>query len=425
MLHLGLLGLAFVWVKTLGLWMLAVEAVLLLSWIISWRLLHRLTRPLQTSRLFADLLREQSFSSRLSPAGVQDLDALIDQYNLMLARLYEQRLQLGEQRDFVEAFLAAAPVGVVIEDFDRRVRLVNPAAMRMLEVSESAILKQKLTKVDDSLAQTLAQLSVNQKLLVAVGRRRIRAQRLTFQDRGFNRQFFVLEELTDVLNESERAAYERLIRMMSHEVSNTVASTNSLLDSCKAYIAQLEPEDQADFGQALDVVIKRSSHLNQFMQEFAALVKVPEPQCEWIDICDVFESLSIMFRQTAKHRNVHIAVDAEPSLRIWADPQLLEQALINVVKNALEASPTGGSVACIARREVSAVVVMVTDQGNGIAAALQPQLFTPFASSKRNGQGLGLALVREIMVKHQWEYQLSNRTDARGACFKIQMPAEH
>jgi two-component system nitrogen regulation sensor histidine kinase NtrY len=247
-------------------------------------------------------------------------------------------------------------------------------------------------------------------------------QRGGFVDRGFPRAFFVLEEVTGELRQAERAAYEKLIRVMSHEVNNTVASSTSLLQSSLTYARDLSPEDRTDFETALGVVIARTGQLNTFMKGFADVFRLPAPArqpCELIGILERVVAL-ISARPEAERIAWRWELDAT-AVRVSADPAQLEQALLNVVKNAVEAigsDGAGGTVTIGVTSKTDPPTLVVEDSGAGLTAEAQANLFTPFFSTKPGGQGIGLTLVGEILAGHGFDYALE-RTHRGTTAFRI------
>ena len=247
-------------------------------------------------------------------------------------------------------------------------------------------------------------------------------QRGGFVDRGFPRAFFVLEELTGELRQAERAAYEKLIRVMSHEVNNTVASSTSLLQSSLTYARELSPENRTDFETALGVVIARTGQLNTFMKGFADVFRLPAPAqqpCELVAILERVVAL-LSARPDAGGIAWRWELDA-PAIRVSADPAQLEQAILNVVKNAVEA--IAGEARAARSRSASTSktdppTLVVEDSGAGLTAEAQANLFTPFFSTKPGGQGIGLTLVGEILAGHGFDYALE-RTARDTTAFRI------
>ncbi len=198
----------------------------------------------------------------------------------MVDALRGERVQLQEQQHFLARILHESPGGIVVLDFDGRVSLANPAAERLLQAPGDALTGAAARRARPCARPRPggARRQVSVACLPCGADAASRAQHGTFLDRGFRRSFFLLEELTEELRHSEKAAYEKLIRMLSHEVNNTVGATNSLLNSCLTYGVQLDPHDRADFEHALGVVIARTEQLSAFMASFADVVRLPAPR---------------------------------------------------------------------------------------------------------------------------------------------------
>jgi signal transduction histidine kinase len=252
--------------------------------------------------------------------------------------------------------------------------------------------------------------------------RRLRCRLAQFSDRGFPRSYVLIEELTAELNRSERETYEKLIRMMSHEVTNTVAATNSLLESCRAYAKEIAgAESRADYENALSVLITRNRNLNEFTKGFSDLVKLPEPQRESVDVRDMLHAMRTMFRAELERRNIGLELSVADDLPpVSMDRNQMDQVLLNVIKNAVEAIDRDGRIEIVSTRRAGFVDIAVTDTGVGLSDEVRRQLFTPFYTSKKQGQGLGLTLVKEILTQHGFGFSLES--SAGETRFRIEMP---
>jgi signal transduction histidine kinase len=249
------------------------------------------------------------------------------------------------------------------------------------------------------LARALAELPPGGSRVVALGgARRVRIQRSQFLDRGFPRTFFLLVELTEELRLSEKAAYEKLIRMMSHEVNNSGAAVGSLLTSLLSLTPRVPEADRADFVDALVVSRERTERLNAFMRSLAEVVRVPEPRLAPADPNGLVRSVVVLLGPLAERHGVTLELDA--------DPALFEQALFNVVKNGVEAAGRGGRVTVRTAAEGRGAVEVV-DTGPGIPPEVEAQLFTAFFTTKPEGQGVGLTFVREVLAGHGFRYSLT------------------
>jgi C4-dicarboxylate-specific signal transduction histidine kinase len=256
-------------------------------------------------------------------------------------------------------------------------------------------------------------------VLTLHGRRRFKGSRATFYDRGHPRTFFVIEDLTSELYATEKAAYEKLIRMTTHEVNNSVAAVRSLLESVRTYAPQLTTDDQSDFRKGIDVAVMRLDHLNAFMRGFADVVRIPAPELRPCRLKDLVDDILVLMGPQLTARGIDArwidSADAGPSL---IDRNQIEQVLVNVIKNAMEAIGENGRIGLTLRSERGRLTLEITDSGPGLAATARGQVFTPFFSTKKDGRGLGLTIVREILVQHRFEFELDNAAGG-GAVFRL------
>jgi two-component system nitrogen regulation sensor histidine kinase NtrY len=237
----------------------------------------------------------------------------------------------------------------------------------------------------------------------------------------------MVEELTAELESSERATYEKLVRVLAHEVNNTVGATGSVLDSLLYYRAQLAEGDSADFATAIDAVKRRNASLGDFIERFTRVVRMPEPELRPASIKDIVDDIVWLNREQCKRRGIHIGWtrcdDVAPQP---LDSQLMEQALLNIVKNALEAVEASARPGGYIHLELAAggdgATLTVTDSGDQLGAVPARQLFTPFFSTKKGGQGIGLVFVREVLNRHAFAYTLAATGDGETR-FAIRFPA--
>src|SRR6185503_20709673 len=200
-------------------------------------------------------------------------------YNRMLDTLREERLAAEEQHQLLQKIVAASPAAIVICDFDGNVEQANPAAEQLLKRHpEQPHPPGSLAHARDDIWPQLAEIPAGKsKLIPYHGARRLKATRAEFRDRGFAKSFYVIEELTEELRLSEKTAYEKLVRMMSHEVNNSVGAVRSLLESSLRYAPQVGEADREDFTNALTIASARIDALNRFMAAFADVVRIPPP----------------------------------------------------------------------------------------------------------------------------------------------------
>lgn len=426
--HAALAVAAFFAVRERPLLLLGIEVLFGISVVVGIALVRSLFVPLDLIRTGAELMGERDFGSSFREVGQPEMDALVRIYNQMIARLREERLKLQEQHHFLDQILAASPAGIVTLDFDGRASTVNPAAARLLRTSPEEATGRPLEELGAPLGSALAGLAKgSSEVLPLQGGRRLKVSRAEFFDRGFARSFFLLEELTEELRASERAAYEKLIRMMSHEINNSVGAVGSLLDSFRGYGVQLGDEDRDDFLQGIAVAITRLEHLRAFMSGFAEVVRLPPPDLRPTDLRRLVDEILVLLRPELERRRIGCEWEAvEEVAPIDLDRNQIEQVLVNVFKNAMESiGEDGGRISLRLGQEepvrpgsAGRPFLAVRDTGPGIPEDVRPLLFTPFFSTKRNGRGLGLTLIQEILTQHGFELSLENR-EGGGAEFRI------
>src|ERR1051325_3648734 len=394
-LHLVLAVASFWVLLEYRLLLFAVEGLFVLLVIGGIVLVRRLLVPLDLIQTGAELINERDFSSRFVPVGEKEMDTLIGVYNRMLDTLREERLAAEEQHQLLQKIVAASPAAIVICDFDGNVEQANPAAQELL---------------DAGLWHELAEIPIGKsKLIVQDGTRRLKAARAEFRDRGFAKSFFVIEELTEELRRSEKAAYEKLVRMMSHEVNNSVGAVRSLLESSLRYAPQVGEADRGDFTNALTIASARIDALNRFMAAFADVVRIPPPQRAPARVDQLVARVAALLKP--EHA---ITLDLDDPREYDVDAGQLEQVVLNVFRNAIDATGREGEI----RASMRDGELAISDSGPGIAESIRADLFTPFFTTKRDGRGLGLTIVQEILANHALPFALRNR-EGGGAEFVV------
>ena len=229
-------------------------------------------------------------------------------------------------------------------------------------------------------------------------------------------------ELTEELHAGDRNSYETLIRMISHELNNTIGATNSLLEACQDYCLQMNSEDRDDFSSALKVVIDRNYNLSAFMGRLADVVHLPVPHYAPTDIIPLIRSTQIMFSQQCAKRNIGWQERFESSdFIVNIDSHQFEQMLINVVKNAYEAIENDGKITINIEEVAEKVILSIEDSAGSLSSIDESNLFQPFYTNKADGQGVGLMLTREILNQHGFKYRFECES-GQWTRFIIEMP---
>ena len=410
LIHLVFAGLAVYLLRAQPAWLLVVELAFVLSLVAGLILVGRFVAAASFLPEAEQFLHDGDFMTRFREFGQPETDRFIRLYNRLSGHLREERVRLQEQQHFLSQILAVSPLGILLLDFDQRVAYVNPSGERLLQQPAAQIISRRLDHLTGPLARMLEDLRDNESVVVPLwGGRRVRCQRGSFVDRGFPRGFMVIEELTEELRQFEKAAYGKLIRMMSHEVNNSVGASNSLLHSCLTYAHELSVEHRADFEAALRVAIDRTDQLNAFMRSFADVIRLPPPRLEPCDIGDVLESIRRLMKAKCDARRIEwrSAIEEPPGV-VPMDRAQVEQALVNIVTNAMEAIGENGTITVRLGRRDARPALVVEDTGPGLSAEARQNLFTPFFSTKEHGQGIGLTLVQEILSQHRFQYSLDS-----------------
>ena len=379
---------------------------------------RKIVKPLNSIGSGMELLREQDFSSRLSPVGQYEADRIVNVFNRMMEQLKNERLRLREQNNFLDLLIKASPMGVILTTLDEDLSELNPMAQKMLGVRQEDVLGKKMNEIDSPLAAELANVPKGETATVRLNDSNIyRRTHSSFIDRGFQHPFFLIESLTDEVMKAEKKAYEKVIRMIAHEVNNTTAGITSTLDTVEQALSTEEGMD--DICDVMRVCTERCFSMSRFITRFADVVKIPEPTLTPVDLNDLAFTCKRFMEGMCTDRNIKLRLEIDETLKeVKMDASLFEQVLVNIIKNAAESIEKDGEIIV---RTLSPAIVEVVDNGKGISKEVEAKLFSPFFSTKPNGQGIGLIFIREVLMRHGCTFSL--RTYADGLTrFRILFP---
>ena len=380
----------------------------------------RVVKPIYLIGNGMELLKEQDFSSRLGKVGQSDADRVVEVFNRMMDQLKRERLHVREQNHFLDLLVNASPLGVLILDLDRRVLSLNPAACRLLGgIRPDDWLGRPLSAIESPLVESLQALPLFGSCTVRLGDASIyKCTSSAFVDQGYSHSFYLIESLTDELFKAERKAYEKVIRMIAHEVNNTTAGITSTLDTL-ASTFQACP-DMADVCEVLQVSIDRCYSMSRFITNFADVVRIPEPSCRPTSLNQVVGACMRFMETLCREKQIELSLrlsDTSPIVSL--DSALFEQVLLNIIKNAVESIGKEGRI--LIQTFADPPGMEIADNGKGIDKATESKLFTPFFSTKRGGQGLGLIFIREVLDRHRCLFSLRTYPDGLTR-FKIAFP---
>ena len=384
-----------------------------------WYFYRKTIRPYDTLIGGIELVRELDLTTRLAPSGQHETDIIVRTFNDLLNRLRSEHLKLEEQYTFLNLLIEASPMGVIQCDLDGNIISMNPAASEMLSPSvEEAIHALPLGET------TTVRLPGEPQLF--------RISHQSFPDRGYQHPFFLIESLTSEVRLAEKAAYERVIRMIAHEVNNSVAGIIGSLTG-----------DEAE----------RLTALSAFVTRFAEVVKIPQPQLQLCDLSEEVDACRPFLENLCTQANVKIDFNlTDEAIPVHLDTVLFQQVLINIVKNAVESigerlkgrgrvlalqatrgragaqAGMGNSTSGMNEGQVTVTTsipskLVITDNGHGIPSSVATHLFTPFFSTKPQGQGLGLLLIRDILTSHHCTFSLLTDSEDHLTRFTIQFPS--
>ncbi|MDE5682835.1 MAG: PAS domain-containing protein [Muribaculaceae bacterium] len=379
----------------------AVLGVVLISLILLYR---SVISPMGALDRGINLLKAQDFASRLSHVDYAPADRIVDTFNSMMMQLRSERLRVREQNQFLDLLVDASPMGIIVLGFDGTVSSANPAAVQLLASPD--LKGRRLADIPGELAAAIAALRHNQSETVRLGDTRMfRCSRLSLLDSGHQRPFILIESLTEELLEAERSSYGKLIRTIVHEVNNTLAGVLPLIDTCAMISGDEAMEDAACS------CTERCNALSAFIGNFADVVKIGQPDRKDIDINEFLLTLRPFLESLASGRGVELkySLDAEMA-PVSVDTVQFEQVVVNIVKNAIESIGTDGTVEIVT--DAASHTLTIADNGAGISPEAAGKLFSPFFSTKKSGQGIGLTLSAEILRAHRFDFSLAtSQTD--------------
>jgi len=401
---------------TLAPTLLIAGCLLIYLLIVAAALVEGLIRPMQTLSNVVSSLREGDYSFRARGAGTQDaFGELASEVNALADLLQKQRVRSLEATALLARILEVMHAPLFAFDRENTLQLANNAAVKLLGLTHAR-----------SFGHTAGELGLEDLLASAdqsihsFGAKSTRwlLRKAVFRQDGAPHTLLLLADVSLPLQEEEQIAWKRLIRVLGHELSNSLAPIKSIAGSLLARVDNMQGEDATlrDFRRGLGVVESRADSLHRFVQSYRLLAQLPPPQFKHVEVGPLLERLVLL------EQRLPVVLEMGPPLILDADPDQLEQMFINLLRNAVDASLANGAqpVRAFWRRDDTALMVTIEDRGMGIANA--ENLFVPFYTTKPAGSGVGLALAQQIARAHGGEISLVNREDGEGARATVRLP---
>ncbi len=408
--HIAFLSIAIVIYQFNKNLFLICEIILILSLIASLTLFKALFKPFKLLNAGIESMADKDFSIKFLPVGNKELDKLIEVFNNMTDQLRNERTKTVEKHFFLQKMIEATPTGIIILDINKKIESINPFAQNLLEFPHGQQINE-ISVLPPPWNSELLNLKENNTCLIQLnGINHFKCYKSYFLDRGVKRTFYLIEELTKELLNAEKQAYEKVIRMISHEVNNSVGSVNSIIDSSINYMQKLPSSSNDDFINALSIAKERIINLNKFTKKFADIVRIPPPELQECNLHEIIARVLFYFKKEFAEKNITInELFAPHDLIIPFDFQQFELVLINCIKNASDAIIEDGIITI--KTTLQPATLIIENNGAKISADIQKRLFEPFFTTKKTGQGIGLTLIREILINHNANFSLKTRAN--------------
>ena len=428
-----IVSIVLVWTQpwTTGSRLSLIAAELFVWWLLALALQEQTTRPLQTLANVIGSLREEDYSFRARNAVADDaLGELSMEVNALADMLSDQKVHAIEATALLQRVVDEIDAPLFAFDPDSKLRLVNPAGEHLLRQAKARMLGRGaeelnlqpcLKKENESVVELNLKDSQARWLL----------RRSSFRQHGIPHTLVVLSDVSRALREEERRAWQRLIRVLGHELSNSLAPIKSIAGSLNSRVAAtpMDPEVRTDVQRGLEIIEARSASLHRFLEAYRRLAQLPAPVMRDVNIGP------LVARAAGLETRIKVHVHPGPEIVFRADPDQLEQMLINLLRNAADAVlETANSDAVTSNTpsenvkvrwdaRPSEIVLSIDDLGPGLSNPAN--VFTPFYTTKPSGSGVGLVISRQIVEAHGGRIEIGNRQDARGCTVTVVLPRSH
>lgn len=382
-------------------------------------LIDGMVRPLQTLSNVVSSLREGDYSFRARGASARDaLGELASEVNALADLLQKQRVRSLEATALLARMLEVMHTPLFAFDRENALQLVNDAGLKFLGLPSARCFGHRAGEL--GLAELLNAPDQSTHTFASSSARWLLRKALFRQD-GAPHTLLLLTDVSVPLQEEEQVAWKRLIRVLGHELSNSLAPIKSIAGSLLARVDGLQgdEDERTDFRRGLSVVESRADALHRFVQSYRQLAQLPPPKLRRVEVAALLERVVLL------EQRLPVELAPGPTTTLHADPDQMEQMLINLLANAVDASLANGSKPVRATWTASGSMLQFVIEDRGMGIANVDNLFVPFYTTKQKGSGVGLALAQQIARAHGGEIQLVNREDGEGARATVRLPLTH
>jgi two-component system, NtrC family, nitrogen regulation sensor histidine kinase NtrY len=362
----------------------------------------------------------QSFNEKHSPASLKNMRKAFNTLNNTFKIL---SIEKEAQHQYLQKILEIVDTGILSYNHMGEVKWMNEALKKILDIPYLKNIK-SLEQRNNEVYNVISNLSVGESVILKQDNKKYLLSKTSFKEENKTSELVVFQNVSEAIDEVETQAWQKLLRVMTHEIMNSVAPIASLADTLQHRLKLKDEFYIEDLTQGMEVIKNRSEGLLRFATIYRNFNKINEANFSKIFVRDILENIEVLMDATFQEKNIHFEVILKDThLQINADAGLIEQVLINLIVNAIEAVKTrsnGCISVCVYQAEAFRVCIEVSDNGEGIDSAVLDQIFVPFFTTKKNGSGVGLSLSKQILSLHKGSLNVKS-TPGQGSTFVLEL----
>ena len=386
-----------------------IEIILLGFLVYGYSLYNQFIEGSKIIRTGSTAIKDEDFTVKYREVGNLETDEIISVYNDMIDKLRKEKVKATELGLFLQKMILNSPLGIVVFDFDDYIEQINSRAKMIL--GELLVIENDKQQLKAETNMLLKNIGENGSVIEIKPGTKVKCHNIRIFHQGFYKQVLFFEELTNEILQIQKEAYGKIIRMMGHEMNNSSGAINSILTSVieGAFDPTNDEETNQLYLESLSIALERNKSLVAFMDNFAKILRLPKPNVVQTSLVELLRRCVFLVKDACHERNIVIETNfPKEEKTISLDPILIEQVLINILRNAMESIGKDGHIAIHLSENGD---LTITDDGEGISEEDSEKIFTPFFSTKANGQGIGLMLIHEILVNHGANFTLKTDVD--------------